>query len=298
MTDAAFKKSNNSGAVAGQRISTHPSYTEYSWDSLARPNAQSQRPPQPQRPTAGRTQTARTAANPAQRGPQVQRSTAAVNARRDRMQRPVQAGARPGARTGTQQSARQSARQTAQRSAGAREAAKRRAEAQKKAAQNRAKAAAALKVQAAKADKLRKRSIVAIHTIVSDKKYSFPMAVVLIALSFTILIMAIVTTSVQITEITSENATLQRTYNSLVSEENELRLRLETRDDLRVVETMAKTELGMVKKDQVDRYYLTVHKEDKIEIVEETVEEKPNIFDGLLSFGGSVVERVRAFFGL
>ena len=294
MTDAAFKKSNNSGAVAGQRISTHPSYTEYSWDSLARPNTQPQRPPQPQRPTAGRTQTARPAANPAQRGPQVQRSTAAVNARRDRMQRPVQAGARPGARTGTPQSARQSAQQPA----GAREAAKRRAEAQKKAAQNRAKAAAALKVQAAKADKLRKRSIVAIHTIVSDKKYSFPMAVVLIALSFTILIMAIVTTSVQITEITSENATLQRTYNSLVSEENELRLRLETRDDLRVVETMAKTELGMVKKDQVDRYYLTVHKEDKIEIVEETVEEKPNIFDGLLSFGGSVVERVRAFFGL
>ena len=123
------------------------------------------------------------------------------------------------------------------------------------------------------------------------------MSVVLIALCFTVLVMSTVTTLVKVSEITTENSALQSQYSSLLSEENELRLLLETRDDLRVVEAMAKDELGMVKKDQVDRYYLTVQKEDRIEIVEEVQEESGNIFDDILSFGGTLVERIRNAFG-
>ena len=313
MNDAAYNKAKHSGAMPGQRVSTHPSYTEYSWDALARPmdalarpmDAQAQarqagpkaRPnpqvkrPQPQQrtanPAAARPAPMRqTVANPAAR-PGVRQSTAAVNQRRDRMQQgSMQQNLQPQGNLSAQA---RKAQQAAARAS---------AEALRRAEESRARTAAALKKQAAKAEKLRHKSMIAIHTIAAEKKYAFPLSIVLIALCFTILILAIVTTSVQIGEITSVNASLRRQYNALVSEENELRLQLETRDDLRIVENMAKTELGMVKKDEVERYYLTVRKEDRIEIIEETVEEKENLIDGVLRFGASIVERVRGFFGL
>lgn len=135
------------------------------------------------------------------------------------------------------------------------------------------------------------------HIITAEKKYSFPLSIIFISLSITIIIMLIITASVRINEITTENASLKATYNSLVSEEGELRLKLETRDDLRVVEDMAKNELGMVKRDQVPRYYLTVRSEDKIEIIEEKTGEEGGVFDRIASFGKSVVERILKFFG-
>ena len=135
------------------------------------------------------------------------------------------------------------------------------------------------------------------HIITAEKKYSFPLSIIFISLSITIIIMLIITASVRINEITTENASLKATYNSLVSEEGELRLKLETRDDLRVVEDVAKNELGMVKRDQVPRYYLTVRSEDKIEIIEEKTKEEGGVFDKIASLGKSVAERILKFFG-
>jgi len=312
MTDA-YNKPKHPGAMPGQRVSTHPSYTEYSWDSLARPAAPTRPAPQPRsvNPQTRRPQPQRTA-NPAAARPApmqqtaaarpgVRQSTAAVNQRRDRIQQgSMQQGRMQQGRTQPQQQGRTNPQGnlSAQARRAQQAAAKASAEALRRAEESRARTAAALKKQAAKAEKLRRKSLVAIHTIAAEKKYAFPLSIVLIALCFTILILAIVTTSVQIGEITSANASLRRQYNSLVSEENELRLQLETRDDLRIVENMAKTELGMVKKDEVERYYLTVRKEDRIEIIEEAVVEKESLIDGVLRFGASIVERVRGFFGL
>ena len=120
----------------------------------------------------------------------------------------------------------------------------------------------------------------------------------LIAVTVTALILAVITASVRINEITTENSELSNKYASLLSEENDLRTELETRDDLRVVEEMAKDELGMVKKDQVQKYYLTINKQDKIELVDEEVSEKQSFIDELLAFGASIADRIRAFFGL
>ena len=47
MTDA-YNKAKQSGAMPGQRVSTHPSYTEYSWDALSRPVNPPMRPANPQ----------------------------------------------------------------------------------------------------------------------------------------------------------------------------------------------------------------------------------------------------------
>ena len=149
-----------------------------------------------------------------------------------------------------------------------------------------------------KAAKIRKKSITTLHTIVIQKSYAFPLSIVLIAVAVTALILAVITASVRINEITTENSELSNRYASLLNEENELRTELETRDDLRVVEQMAKDELGMVKKDQVQKYYLTINKQDKIELVDEEVAEKKGFIDELLEFGASIADRIRAFFGL
>ena len=133
-----------------------------------------------------------------------------------------------------------------------------------------------------------------------DKSHrrAFPISIVLTAACATILIMAIITTGVQINDITAQNSELKTKYSQLVKQSDELSLLLETRDDLRVVEAVAKEELGMVKKDQVDRYYLTVHKEDKIEIIEAVEEEGVSVVDEIKSFANSVVERILGFFGV
>lgn len=131
-----------------------------------------------------------------------------------------------------------------------------------------------------------------------SRRHAFPLSVVLVAACATVLIMAIITTGVQINEITSQNSELRTQYNQLVKQSDELSLLLETRDDLRVVEAMAKEELGMVKRDQVDRYYLTVHKEDKIEIIEAVKEEGPSVVDEIRSFTSSVIDRILGFFGV
>ncbi len=253
MTEATFKEKKNKQASTDNRISTHPAYTEYAWDSLV---------------NNGKRGTASAEAAATGRKAPMNTSTVA--------KRPISG---VGVQVGTP-----GKEKTV--SAGA------------KSKTSSSSISAEKKSRSKTAEKIKKKSIVAMHTVVVEKKYAFPMSVVLIAACFTVLIMAIITTSVQINEITSENATLQRTYTELVNEENELRLLLETRDDLRVVETVAKEELGMVKKDQVDRYYLTVHKEDRIEIIEDKKEADAGLFDGIMSFGGSLVERIRGFFDM
>lgn len=259
MTEAAFKKKKNTKASSGERISTHPSYTEYSWDTIA--GASSQAQPMRADTTAP------------VRGTAAMQSSAAVR-------RPSPVSQPLGGRGAVSRGETGLGIKT-QKNPLARTAAK----------------SGAVNVSENTAVKKKTRSVVNIHTIATEKKYAFPMSIVIVALCFTVLVMATVTTLVKVSEITTENSALQSQYNSLLSEENELRLLLETRDDLRVVEAMAKDELGMVKKDQVERYYLTVHKEDRIEIVEDVKEEKSGIVENIMTFGGSLVERIRNAFG-
>lgn len=177
------------------------------------------------------------------------------------------------------------------------EEARRLAEETKKRAEAAAKAAAreAKRAQAKLFKELRK-----LNTIEAKERYSFPMAIIATALAFTVLILAIVTTSVRISEITTENSALQRQYDALVADENKLRMELEVRDDLRTVEEYAKNEYGMVKQDQVERYYLRTYNADKIELIED---EKPveedtiTLADRIIGAFRKIGGRVLAFFG-
>jgi len=255
MTEA---KKNTKTQSSDNRISTHPSYTEYSWDALVG-----------SKQTAHKTETSKMTASAASAGATITAPSS---------QAKKTAGSFKGgiAKTKLRKHSSVSA----------------------PAAKESAESVVIGTDTAEKKAKAKTKKKVSIHTITVEKKYSFPISVVFLSLCFTLLIVAIITTAVQINEITQVNSSLERKYNTLVSDENELRLLLETRDDLRVVEQMAKEELGMVKIDQVERHYLTVAREDKIEIIEETKDESTGIFDSIADLGSSIVERIRRFFGM
>ena len=181
-----------------------------------------------------------------------------------------------------------------------RAAERRQEEARRLAEETKRRAEAAAKVAAKEARKAQVklyRELRKLNTITTDKRYTFPMAIIATAIAFTMLILAIVTTSVRISEITTENSALQRSYDALLSDENKLRMELEVRDDLRTVEELAKNEYGMVKQDQVERYYLRTYNADKIEIIEE---EKPvettSFTDRVIDIVKMIGERVLSFF--
>lgn len=337
MTDAATKKANSANIMSGARQArsdtdkrtTHPSYTEYSWSSLtgrnqsidnsrgqapqsqARGSAQSRTNPNIHTAKGANTQraaysTASAGYTSARAGYSTANSMNTANARYAAASTSAgyapQKTRRAAPTVNTQRINASEANLRRMTSAGARPAAGARPvgvnpTAQKQKARAAAKPVGIEKVKQ-KAAKIRKKSITTLHTIVIQKSYAFPLSIVLIAVAVTALILAVITASVRINEITTENSELSNRYASLLSEENDLRTELETRDDLRVVEHMAKDELGMVKKDQVQKYYLTINKQDKIELVDEEVAEKKGFIDELLEFGASIADRIRAFFGL
>jgi len=81
-------------------------------------------------------------------------------------------------------------------------------------------------------------------------------------------------TMAQINEFTQDISALQNELSELQKQEQDLRKDVEFKNDLRVVENIAVNELGMVKADQVNKQYVVIGNEDKIEVVEpETTED-------------------------
>lgn len=253
MTEAKLKNKSNPKKNTDEKVSTHPSYTEYSWEGVTAPEGQ-------RRPISSRNGIGQpmhsTAENPAVR----MTGAGAVGTAHGTVMGGIKADERVSQRTraGT-------------------------------------KAPAVSKTKVKKAARVKAK--VEYTDIERERTHAFPVSLVLMAVCATALIMCIVTTGVQINEITAENSTLKSQYSELEELSDELSRQLEVRDDLRVVERMAKEELGMVKRDQVDRYYLSVHKEDRIEIIDEVEVEDSSVFDGIRSFGESIVERIRNYFG-
>ena len=278
MTDTANRNQNNNDQTSGMR-SSHPQYREYTRsEPRGQAHTQGRRPGQPHPTGQSRNiqnnvrtpQTVRQGtANPRNmpqnvRGYDSQRAAREKEKRRRALER-------------RQEEARRLAEETQKRAAAAAKAAAKKAK----------------RAQAKLLKDLRK-----LNTVEVKARYSFPAAIIMTALAFTVLIFAIVTTSVRISEITTENSSLQRTYDSLVSEENKLRMQLEIRDDLRTVEELAKNEYGMVKQDQVERYYLRTYNADKIEIIEEKAEESSSgILDRIAGVFSAIGGRILSFFG-
>ena len=107
-----------------------------------------------------------------------------------------------------------------------------------------------------------------VRTIKAKKNMPFPTSVVFVSVICTVLFMFMMLTMAQINEFTQDISALQNELSELVKQEEELKLNVELKNDLRVIEDTAVNELGMVKSDEVSKQYVIIGTEDKIEVVE------------------------------
>ncbi len=113
-----------------------------------------------------------------------------------------------------------------------------------------------------------------VRTIKAKKTVPFPTSVVLVSVICTVLFMFMMLTMAQINEFTQDISALEGQLSELRKQEEELRLDVELKNDLRVIENAAVNELGMVKADEVRKDYISIGNKDHIEVVEpETTED-------------------------
>ena len=88
----------------------------------------------------------------------------------------------------------------------------------------------------------------------------------------TMMIMSIVLSFSEIYQTTSEIAKLESEIAVLRDQAAELELKLEEKNDIRIIEQIATEELGMVKEDAVQRKYISLSDGERIDIIEDESE--------------------------
>ncbi|MBR5322624.1 MAG: septum formation initiator family protein [Clostridia bacterium] len=131
-----------------------------------------------------------------------------------------------------------------------------------------------------------------VRTIKAKRNMPFPTSVVFVSVICTVLFMFMMLTMAQINEFTQDISALQNRLSELQKQEEELRLDVELKNDLRVIEDAAVNKLGMVKADEVKKQYVVIGNEDKIEVVEPETTEDSLINTVMSSIGENFRELV------
>lgn len=111
------------------------------------------------------------------------------------------------------------------------------------------------------------------HTVDSRIVRRFPYKILFLAIVGTLLFMTIIYNNVQINEKTSEIAELRSELSALEADITDASLKVEKKNDLRVIEARA-IELGMVKADQLSKKYVTIPSNDQITLIDDSDEEE------------------------
>ena len=113
------------------------------------------------------------------------------------------------------------------------------------------------------------------HTVDSRIVRRFPYKILFLAIVGTLLFMTLIYNNVQINEKTSEIAELRSELSALEADITDASLKVEKKNDLRVIEARA-IELGMVKADQLSKKYVTIPSNDQITLIDDSDEEEEN----------------------
>ena len=105
-----------------------------------------------------------------------------------------------------------------------------------------------------------------IRTVRAREKKAFPTGIIFSCLVCSLLFMYLIYNSVQISEANREIRILKSTRTELEVQKKELELALEKKNDLLMIEKEAKA-LGMVKRDQLSKQYITITGDDRIEVI-------------------------------
>lgn len=123
------------------------------------------------------------------------------------------------------------------------------------------------------------------------EKKRFPLTFLLLLSFATVMIMMIILSIAQIYQTTDEISTLEYRLNTLQTTASELELKIEEKNDIRVIEQIATYRLGMVKEDSVQKKYISLSDGERIELVEDVSDE--NMEGGL----GSMLSSIWTAFG-
>ncbi len=104
------------------------------------------------------------------------------------------------------------------------------------------------------------------RTVQVINKYPFVISVLAIV-AITCMFMMLVLNAVSISDMKTKTTQMSNQLEALIERREELSLELEKRDDLRYIEEIAKNQYGMIKKDYVTKYYVSLDNHDKIELI-------------------------------
>ena len=104
------------------------------------------------------------------------------------------------------------------------------------------------------------------YKVQAVNKYPFVIAMLAIV-AVTCMFMMLVLNAVSISDMKTKTTQMSSQLEALIERRDELSLELEKRDDLRYIEEIAKNQYGMIKKDYVTKYYVSLGNHDKIELI-------------------------------
>lgn len=105
-----------------------------------------------------------------------------------------------------------------------------------------------------------------IRTVRATERKPFPIGIFFGCILCAVMFMYMVYNSIQLNEVQKNVNALKTELSEQTAEKKELELRLERKNDLIAIEKRAK-ELGMVRMDELTKYYVTITPEEKIEIM-------------------------------
>ncbi len=107
-----------------------------------------------------------------------------------------------------------------------------------------------------------------IHSVNGKGKKTFPFVTLCYAVIFTLLLMMLVSNYVALNEYTKDISDLEAKVDALEDREKELAGELDKKYDLVEIEKQAKEEYGMVDSSEVEKKYIEVGDDEKIEVYE------------------------------
>lgn len=108
-------------------------------------------------------------------------------------------------------------------------------------------------------------------TIAATTVNKYPIALgIAITLSITLMFMFVVINAVSINKMKLETTRMNSSLEALIEKEAELSIELEKRDDLRYIREVALNQYGMIDKKQVTKYYISMDKDPKVEIIDDS----------------------------
>ena len=126
----------------------------------------------------------------------------------------------------------------------------------------------------------------------------FPFAALITATIFTVILLSVMFAFVQNYELSGEISKLQAERDAMMQQEDILTLRLEERDDIRVIEDIAVNKIGMVKNDLIENRFVSVSGGNRVELsadTEEEGEESSGVFSSMLSAIGENFAKIREY---